>query len=312
MKVFAVTPLYPPHSRVGAWLATHEFLRALVDRGHDVSVMPWRNGPNEESELDGVRILPRRPGVPGKIDKADVVISHLGDNGIAHREAVARRVPSVRLVHSPMPDARRRLAGAALVVTNSKATLEALGWNRPAHICPPPTWPDRHAVAPGALVTLVNLSALKGGELFWRLAKAMPDVEFLGVEGGYGKQLLGQAPNVEVLPTQEDVREVWSRTRVLLMPSEREAWGMTGVEALCSGIPVIASPTPGLRESLGRAATFIDRNDDSGWQRMIRKLVTRPSSWQAMSSLALRRSRELLEVARASVERFCNAVESLA
>ena len=56
------------------------------------------------------------------------------------------------------------------------------------------------------------------------------------------------------------------------MPSDYESWGMVGVEAMHSGIPVIAHPTPGLRESLADAGTFIDRGDVDAWEAAIRRL----------------------------------------
>jgi glycosyltransferase involved in cell wall biosynthesis len=52
---------------------------------------------------------------------------------------------------------------------------------------------------------------------------------------------------------------------VLMVPSVHESYGMAAVEALASGIPVIAHPTPGLREALGDAGTFVDRADVRVW-----------------------------------------------
>ncbi|WP_262928542.1 glycosyltransferase family 4 protein [Streptomyces sp. CBMA152] len=48
---------------------------------------------------------------------------------------------------------------------------------------------------------------------------------------------------------------VYSRSRVILMPSLYESWGRVAVEAFASGIPVIAHTTPGLVESMGEAGS---------------------------------------------------------
>jgi glycosyltransferase involved in cell wall biosynthesis len=103
--------------------------------------------------------------------------------------------------------------------------------------------------------------------------------------------------------------DVYARTRVLLMPSERETWGRVGVEAMCSGIPVIAHPTEGLRESLGVAGMFVDRDDVAGWVRTVHKLMTRANSWRYASRLALKRSAELNPAK--SIEQFAERVEAL-
>lgn len=68
--------------------------------------------------------------------------------------------------------------------------------------------------------------------------------------------------------------DVWSRTKVLLIPSNYETYGMVGVEAIASGIPTIAHPTDGLCESLGDAGWFIPRDDVDEWQRVIELLLT--------------------------------------
>jgi glycosyltransferase involved in cell wall biosynthesis len=44
------------------------------------------------------------------------------------------------------------------------------------------------------------------------------------------------------------------------------------VEAACSGIPVIAAPMPGPKESLGDAGIFADPYNVSEWQEAIKRL----------------------------------------
>src|SRR5690606_19054142 len=100
---------------------------------------------------------------------------------------------------------------------------------------------------------------------------------FLGVTGIYGRQqdLAGLA-NVEVIPhvPHPEMRgRVYARTRVLLVPSSYESWGRVASEAICSGIPVVAHPTPGLRECLGDAGLFVDRRDVDGWVRTLANLA---------------------------------------
>lgn len=297
--------MYPP-SRVGAWLATHQFMRHMQGRGHEVAVVANLQ-PNRSDAVDGIQLHPRHR-LRTLVDWADVVVSHAGDGSKVHDLARRRRRPSVRLYHGG--DAHNaRLNQADLVIANSHASAAALGTTAPTVVCHPPVDPAEVRAEPGDMVTLVNLSKAKGVMTMWRCAELLPEVSFLGVRGGYGQQHTPRARNVETIDTTSNMRDdVFARTRVLLMPSERETWGMVGVEAMCSGIPVIAHPTPGLRESLGDAGVFVDRDDIDGWVREITRLQD-PDEWAAASTRALERVAQLDH--RADLDRFADAVESL-
>jgi hypothetical protein len=300
VQVACVVPLYPPSSRVGAWLATHAYLSHLATQGHQVNV--WRYLTRGDTyELDGVTVHSRPYG---HID-ADVFVGHLGDDGSAFRAAAGR--PLVQMVHGWVKDLDSRLCGD-LIVCNSHATARWI----PAEsiVCEPITDPAVHTVTPGDAVTLVNLADKKGGALFNLIARSMPDVQFLGVRGSYGRQVIRHNPNMTVEDHVLDMRDVWRRTRVLLMPSERETWGMAGVEAMCSGIPVVAHPTDGLVESLGDAGIFVDRRDFAGWRAAIERLND-PDEWAAASDVALTRAMQLATDIPTRCERFTEAVESL-
>ena len=307
VQILAVTPLYPPVSRVGAWLATHQFLRHMVTRGHDVVVVASRS--HSDFECDGIRVY---AGVQGRTApdrlaaSADVVVSHAGEGGLGLGMAAGHGKPSVRMVHGAGYD---RIGDANLAVFNSESLRDLAGWGGPSIVCHPPTWPDDHRVDQrGREITMVNCSQDKGIKTAWRCAEAMPEHRFLGVTGGYGHQVVPRSRNFEVIPTQRDMRTVWARTRILLAPSAYETWGMVGVEAMCSGIPVIAHPTPGLRESLADAGIFVDRDDTDGWVAAIERLDD-PDEYAAASGRAFARVRQLDP--RKSLRRFAKAVEGI-
>lgn len=308
MRILCVSPLWPPHSLVGAWLSTAECMRAMVERGHEVTVVQIATRMPAYMH-EGVEVHGRGVDLAGLVNAADVVVSHLGDNQVASKLAQKTGKPNVRMVHSHHADAHRRLQGATLAVFNSEHVRTAAKWRGPTMVVHPPVPPERYATTPGTAVTLVNLADAKGGPLLWKLARAMPDVEFLGVKGALGKQVGGVATNVEVLETTADMRGVYGRTRILLMPSRSESWGRVGVEAMCSGIPTIAAPTPGLQESLGDAGIFVEREDQAGWVRQIRELLE-PSEWARASERSLARSQQLHPAA--DLERFANSIEGLA
>lgn len=329
MKVAAVLAQYPPRTVVGAFIATSHWLTGLARRGHDVTVHRISQRPRGLREhIDGVTVLP--PSGKAKWDaahpwrQADVIISHLAEKSLrgdtAHRTAREYDIPSIRIAHSPPADGVTQLAGATLLIANSQATKEAIGWNGPTAVVHPPVFPKLHRTTPGDRVTLVNLKEKKGGPLFWKLVAELPDLQFLAVEGWgeqvgpNGNQIVSLSPhglpgNVAWQRHTRDMRgDVWARTKVLLVPSEKESYGMVALEAMCSGIPVVAHPTPGLVEACGDAAWWVDRDDTAGWVDAVTSLAD-PDVLAVWSAAAVARAEQLDP--QASIDGFCDAVESI-
>lgn len=103
----------------------------------------------------------------------------------------------------------------------------------------------------GGVVTMVNPAPQKGGNLFARLARELPAQRFRAIET-YAEIVpeLRRIPNVEIVSAQDDLEEVLTGTKVLLVPSMwGEAWGMISVDAMLRGIAVLASNDGGLPES---------------------------------------------------------------
>jgi glycosyltransferase involved in cell wall biosynthesis len=328
MQVVARLHAAPPRHNAGAeWMAWSMF-RALVERGHDVTVWLSRYGEDHEPyELDGVKVVPleSRLDFATAVRRASVLVSHL--ENVKPTAALARGYgkPFVAICHNTFTPTFKDMAsgGTALAVYNSQwmqREAEVFFAEYPKAIRPdqsliirPPVFAEDYAAKPGDRITLVNTNPDKGGGLFRDLAKRMPDREFLAVMGAYGEQTdYSGLSNVEVIEhvSGHEMREaVYSRTKVLLMPSFYESWGRAGVEALASGIPVLAHPTPGLCESLAEGGIFLERQDLDGWEAVLRKLEA-PAEYRLASKRAKARSAELDPAA--DLAAWCSAVESLA
>lgn len=318
MRVLAMVPDYPPRG-VGSWIMTHNLLRALVARGHGVDVV-LAVADGDPYEVDGVRVWPHRDKHdPFRfVDDASVIVTHVESAGRPVAIGNARGVPVVQIAHNAgaFTESALRRRAAALTVFNSRHVAAQLsGLCVRSIIVHPPVAAADYAVTPGDAVTLVNLSEAKGADVFYALAERFPDRAFLGVRGGYGVQVTPRGPDdvpnvtlLEHVPPHQMRDQVYARTRVLLMPSAHESWGRAGIEAMTSGIPVIAAPTPGLRESLGDAGVFCDRDDLDAWEAALRRLLD-GRRWKAASRKAKARAGELDP--SADLDRWCDEVEAL-
>ena len=302
MRIHAHVHFYPPYRMAGSETMIHTMMKALAGAGHEVLVVV-SDMPEAPSEWvhDGVPAVSMR-GVGAAtarvvLDRPDVVVTH-------HQNAApailgARRIgaKTVFVMHNSFGMNRQILATRPdLTVFNTEWIART--WKHLAGmwmVVHPPVWPQEHQATPGDHVTLVNLSRHKGVEVFQRMSRVFPQAPFLGVTGGHGEQITwGHSPNVEVIPQTSDMRrDVWSRTRVLLVPSVYESYGMVAAEAMASGIPVIAHPTPGLMECIGGGGAFAKRESPAAWVVKLRGLLESPETWQAASDRARQRSQQL-------------------
>lgn len=143
-------------------------------------------------------------------------------------------------------------------------------------------------------VTLSNVNDNKGGRLLIQLARALPEMQFQGILGGYRKQITcSDLPNLRYIQHTTSIKDVYAHTWVQIMPSKEETWGRTAVECMSSGIPLVVSPTPGLRECCGDAAIYCDRGDLDAWVTTLRQLRDDKEFYNQRSTSALERARAL-------------------
>ncbi len=303
MRVVALVHWYVPFHNAGSETMLHTLLRALADAGHDPHVVTTSQAEGEpEYEHEGItvhRAGARGGTVPELLDRLAprALVTHHQETPHATHYGRTRGVPVVQVIHNEMRHTQLWLRKRpALAVYNTRWVAAALERFRvPGIVVHPPVWPDEHRTVPGDRVTLINLNEHKGGRLLYDLAAQAPDVPFAGVIGGHGEQAVRwDVANVEIIPhTAHMRRDVWARTRLLIMPSVYESYGMVAVEAMSSGIPVIAAPTPGLLESLSWAAgAFVHRDDSAGWLAAIRSLTV-PDRWRAASAATRERVAQL-------------------
>lgn len=310
MHILAYVHAYVPTHNAGAETTLHDILKELVSEGWEATVVlkPGRFSfttmkPLEEAEeyyIDGVHVIPSvdKRTLLHYLPKADVTISHLECSERTHLLSNQYNIPTIHLVHNthPLTQAWMQPADALIINTEWIANEEAFkSHTAPKMVVNPPIDPREYETTRGKSVTLVNLWEDKGAEIFYELARRFPELDFIGVKGGYGVQEIRELPNVTIMEHTADMKKVYERTKVLLMPSKYESFGRVGVEAMASGIPTIAHPTPGLKESLGDSGTFADRNDPDAWETALRDLL-KPAKYGKASKSALARSKALKQL----------------
>jgi glycosyltransferase involved in cell wall biosynthesis len=101
---------------------------------------------------------------------------------------------------------------------------------------------------------------------------------------------------VVVLPfvDRATLAAVYRRCALLVMPSEREGFGLPLLESLACGTPVVASDIPALREVGAEAVTYCGVADIEAWTNAIRDLLDereqRPDDWAVRQDRGIQRA----------------------
>jgi glycosyltransferase involved in cell wall biosynthesis len=307
MTILSCVHMYPPHHMCGSEMMLHAINKHLQSKGHTVKVLvkgSHRFKLENHMVYDDIDLFGADSSNEMNLFRtADLVITHLDYASWTQEMASIFNIPCVHLIHNDYDRPHLRDSHKPqYVVYNSKWIGEKLKYPQESYILIPPTdwrhYDTKVDVSKNEYITLINLDGNKGGEILAKLSAQMPNRKFIGVIGSYSEpaktgQFINQPPNVEVLGPQQDIRKVYERTRILIMPSKYESWGRTATEAMCSGIPVICTPTSGLVENCGNAGIFVrDREDIEKWVKEINKLFDEKAYTKA-SEKAKIRSREL-------------------
>jgi len=289
---------YPPYHNAGAEWMAHDLNKHLIEQGHSVKVIT--RGISDQLVFEGVEIYPQDFRYYGKFcNWCDVIVTHLDQTGKSINVSRDFQKPLLHIIHNNHPYGEiKQCQHDGYVVYNSEWVAKSLNYSRPSIVCHPIINMDYYKVdnSGAEAIILINLWKNKGGKVLFEIAKQMPDKKFIGVKGGYGEQYIDESvKNVTILENTKEIRDVYKKARIVLMPSSYESWGRVACEAIASGIPVIAQATPGLKESLSDAGLFCDRDCISEWVSMIRKLDDE-KVYKKVSDKCKQRAIELTEI----------------
>jgi len=295
---------YVPFWNAGSEVCCHTVNRLLVENGHEV----WVGVPGypENKIYEGIHMFDcnDRTKLHSLMRNTDVISTHsfrdkakklANQYGIAFMDWFHGGTYTSKAREAPRENDNPRY----WATFNSQSLLDSFGSiskSRYHILRPPVNWHDYEITEEykPIYVTLSNLNENKGGHILIEIAKAAPEINFLGVRGSYWKQIEDPSvKNIRYMNNTPHIKEVYALSKVLIMPSKDETWGRTAVEAMSSGIPVIAAPTPGLRECCEDSALFVERNDIPEWVRLIRRLINDKAFYDEYSNRGKIRARQL-------------------
>jgi glycosyltransferase involved in cell wall biosynthesis len=143
------------------------------------------------------------------------------------------------------------------ITTNSQATrkaVQSLGAASPVYV---PSGVDNSLFKPLGLnreaVTYVGaLQQVKGVDTFLRAMKGIPEKVWIVGDGPQRPYLERLARNLHLSCTfwgyRTDIPELMNRSKIIVLPSRHEGFGLTVLEAMACGTPVIGRKTGGIPE----------------------------------------------------------------
>ena len=83
--------------------------------------------------------------------------------------------------------------------------------------------------------------------------------------------------------SESDKRALFDRALVFVLPSHTEGFGMPAVEAMAAGVPVIATNSGALPESVGTAGRLVPPDDREALTQALMDVLDAPALRQRMS-----------------------------
>lgn len=163
---------------------------------------------------------------------------------------------------------------------------------------------------------IARLSPEKGVDVLVCAAAALPGMLFLiAGDGPEHEKLARDLPsNVRLLGRIADTRVLLRAADVLAVPSRQEGQGIVALEAMASGIPVVASHVGGLAEMLtdGETALLVPPDDPSALADALIRLQNDAPLWHRLITNAetlVREKYESSQMVRATEEVYDKVAE---
>jgi glycosyltransferase involved in cell wall biosynthesis len=103
---------------------------------------------------------------------------------------------------------------------------------------------------------------------------------------------LGVRSRVHFLGFRRDVPRILKTSDIVVLSSHREAFGLTAVEGMAAGKPVVGTNVQGLSDVIGDTALLFACGDYEGLGTIISRLLDDPAYYRSVAERFLQRSKE--------------------
>lgn len=302
---------YPPLWSMGGEISTHRTLRTVPG-----SVV-FTETP-EDYTLDGVSVRQITnvtiQGVmtDAKSSGASVLFAHSTLSQVTVQAARRLKIPVILAVHAPprfAADLRKAWSAAKVRLYNTEAARTEWNDHKGWLLHPPVGKPPMiDSVGPHDALTLTSSLLNKGVTQTLELARLWPDRRFIIMRSPAHRthgavdfeDEVARLKNVEVWDRlhPDDMNRLWAETRVLLVPSRYETYGLSALEAAWHGIPSVHVDTIHVREGIGDAARLLSSQTVGELEAAVQEVEQEYGLWSDMARtrmehLAHRERREL-------------------
>jgi N-acetyl-alpha-D-glucosaminyl L-malate synthase BshA len=106
-------------------------------------------------------------------------------------------------------------------------------------------------------------------------------------------------PDVHFLGEQDQLEPLFLCADLFLLPSEQESFGLTALEAMNCGVPVIATAIGGLPEviALGETGYLLPVGDIAGMAAKAVEILSDPTAYELFKARARRRAEQFFDAA---------------
>jgi glycosyltransferase involved in cell wall biosynthesis len=228
---------------------------------------------------------------------------------------------SIVNVHTPPKygkNIRQAVVYSDYAIYNTETSARLWGEPNALVLHPPIKNIQSDSTSNGDAYTLLSSLVNKGVEVALDLAKMYPNKRFIIVRSPadptHGldnlEERVSELPNVELHPrvAPEEVYKYLKQTRILLVPSRYETYGMSAIEAAAYGIPSIHVDTPHAREGIGDAAVLIS---PLSVKEAAAGIDLIESHYDLYSAKAKKRSEWLLERQEIELKKLATFIENI-
>jgi glycosyltransferase involved in cell wall biosynthesis len=256
------------------WLATRasDFdVFHIVDQSyaHLVRVLPPERTIVTCHDLDAVQAA--LPASGNRLNPARLLATHILDGlrGAAHVACVSRATQAELLATGEVDPARASVVYEGVHPSCVPETTIGRALSHATEVTPADRAPEILHV--GSTIPRKRIDTLL--EMFAGIRKQFTGARLIRVGGPLTRGQRALAQRLQVLDAirempfmdRPDLAALYRRASVVVLPSQREGFGLPLVEAMACGTPVVASAIPALQEIGGDAASYCAPGDVPGW-----------------------------------------------